>query len=172
MNGEEPAEHPVESTTNIELLRCSECQQPVSPESKFCSSCGAAVNEVGTGTLPPVGDTGPTPAINDELFQDLEPGSAVLLVHRGPEEGQRFPLVESSVSIGRARQATIFLDDVTVSRKHAQLDRGSDSWRISDVGSLNGTYLNRERVEDSVLASGDEIQVGKYRFIFLEVPVQ
>ncbi len=172
MNVEEPAELPVESTTNIQLLRCSECQQPVAPDSKFCSSCGAAIHEEGTGALPAVGDTGPTPAINAELFQDLEPGAAVLIVHRGPSEGERFPLADDKVSIGRAREATIFLDDVTVSRKHAQLERGSDGWRISDVGSLNGTYLNRERADDAPVANGDEIQVGKYRFIFLEVPGQ
>jgi len=172
MNVEEPAEKPVESTTNIQLLLCPECQQPVGPDSKFCSSCGAAVNGEGTGTLPAVADTGPTPAINEEFFAGLAAGDAVLIVHRGPNEGARFPLADAKVSIGRAREATIFLDDVTVSRKHAQLERGPDGWRVSDVGSLNGTYLNRERAEDAAVANGDEIQVGKYRFIFLEVPAQ
>lgn len=172
MNVEEPAELPVESTTNIELLRCGECQQPVAPESKFCSSCGAALNDEGTGVLPAVGDTGPTPAINEELFRDLQPGSAVLIVHRGPNEGERFPLLDPEVTIGRAREATIFLDDVTVSRKHAQLNQTSEGWQISDDSSLNGTYLNRERVEEAAVTNGDEVQVGKYRFIFLEVPAQ
>ena len=102
----------------------------------------------------------------------LPTGSALLIVKRGALEGIRFPLdaiSQVSTTIGRAPESTIFLDDVTVSRKHAVVAHRNKSLFISDAGSLNGTYVNRERVETSELHDQDEVQVGKYRFVFLLV---
>ena len=99
----------------------------------------------------------------------IQPGSAMLVVHRGPGEGTEFPLELSKdiVTIGRAPEADLFFDDVTVSRRHAEIRRGAQGWSIRDVGSLNGTYVNRKRVADHHLAGGDELQIGRFRFVFL-----
>jgi pSer/pThr/pTyr-binding forkhead associated (FHA) protein len=100
---------------------------------------------------------------------DLPTGSALLVVHRGPGEGSEYVLDEAHglMTVGRAPEAGIFLDDVTVSRHHAEFQHGVDGWSVRDVGSLNGTYVNRVRVEDQHLAGGDEVQIGKFRFVFL-----
>lgn len=93
----------------------------------------------------------------------------MLVVHRGPGEGTEYPLMpdQQIIVVGRAPEASVFLDDVTVSRHHAEFRHGAGGWSLRDVGSLNGTYVNRVRVEDQQLAGGDEIQIGKFRFIFL-----
>ena len=93
----------------------------------------------------------------------------MLLVHRGPGEGSEFPLRAQSalVSVGRSPDSDIFLDDVTVSRHHATFRHGAEGWSISDAGSLNGTYVNRTRIDDRRLSGGDEVQIGRFRFIFL-----
>jgi pSer/pThr/pTyr-binding forkhead associated (FHA) protein len=100
---------------------------------------------------------------------ELPSGSALLVVHRGPGEGQEFLLEESVgvLTVGRAPEAAIFLDDVTVSRHHAEFRHGAEGWSVRDVGSLNGTYVNRVRVDDLHLGGGDEVQIGKFRFVFL-----
>jgi pSer/pThr/pTyr-binding forkhead associated (FHA) protein len=92
----------------------------------------------------------------------------VLIVHKGPNEGTRFDLTGSPISVGRAPKSTIFLDDVTVSRSHATFTRGDDGWRLSDSGSLNGTYVNHSRIDSHQLKSGDVVQIGKYRFLFFQ----
>lgn len=125
-----------------------------------------------TGAIPLVtdGDTGEISLAELESMSILPAGSAVLVVRKGALEGVRFPLDSSSgtdITIGRAPESTIFLDDVTVSRKHAQVTYVSGKWNITDSGSLNGTYVNRERVDSGELNDQDEVQVGKYRFIFL-----
>lgn len=96
----------------------------------------------------------------------LRPGTALLVVLRGPNTGARFLLDDSSVSSGRHPDSDIFLDDVTVSRKHALFTREGESFAVRDVGSLNGTYLNRERIDESQLQTGDEVQIGKFRLVF------
>ena len=96
----------------------------------------------------------------------LRPGTALLVVLRGPNTGARFLLDDSSVSSGRHPDSDIFLDDVTVSRKHAVFTRDGAAFSVRDVGSLNGTYLNRERIDESVLHTGDEVQIGKFRLVF------
>jgi pSer/pThr/pTyr-binding forkhead associated (FHA) protein len=100
---------------------------------------------------------------------ELPTGSAMLVVHRGPGEGTEFVLNPASavVTVGRAPEAGIFLDDVTVSRHHAEFRHGAEGWSVRDIGSLNGTYVNRIRVEDQHLGGGDEVQIGKFRFVFL-----
>jgi len=96
----------------------------------------------------------------------LRPGTALLVVLRGPNTGARFLLDDASVSSGRHPDSDIFLDDVTVSRKHAVFTRDGDTFSVRDVGSLNGTYLNRERIDESALHTGDEVQIGKFRLVF------
>ena len=96
----------------------------------------------------------------------LPSGSALLVVSRGPNAGARFLLDADRTTAGRHPESDIFLDDVTVSRKHAVFLRERSGYRLRDVGSLNGTYVNRVRVDDAALADGDEVQIGKYRMTY------
>jgi pSer/pThr/pTyr-binding forkhead associated (FHA) protein len=100
----------------------------------------------------------------------LPPGSALLVVKRGPNAGSRFLLDQATTSAGRHPESDIFLDDVTVSRRHAEFRRDVGEFVVVDVGSLNGTYVNREPVDTAVLANGDEVQIGKFRLVFLTGP--
>lgn len=90
-----------------------------------------------------------------------------LVVTRGPDEGTRYPLVERETRVGRHPDAHIFLDDVTVSRRHALLTLVDDAVLLTDQASLNGTYVGGERVDSRVLAHGDDVQVGRFRFVLL-----
>jgi len=109
-------------------------------------------------------DTGEAPLTGVEA---LPAGSALLVVKRGPNAGTRYQLDSDLVSAGRHPDSDIFLDDVSVSRRHAEFRRTADGFEVVDVGSLNGTYVNREPIESSPLAGGDEIQIGKFRLVFL-----
>ena len=100
----------------------------------------------------------------------LPPGTALLAVRRGPNAGARFLLDHDVTSSGRHPDSDIFLDDVTVSRRHAEFRLESSEFQVVDVGSLNGTYVNREPVDSAVLANGDEVQIGKFRLVFLTGP--
>ena len=100
-------------------------------------------------------------------LETLPPGSALLVVKRGPNAGSRFLLDADVTTDGRHPESDIFLDDVTVSRRHAEFVREGDGFTVRDVGSLNGTYLNRSRIDAAALAGGDEVQIGKYRLVFL-----
>ena len=97
----------------------------------------------------------------------LPAGSALLVVKRGPNAGSRFLLDQAVTSAGRHPDSDIFLDDVTVSRRHAEFYRHGDRFTVRDVGSLNGTYVNRERIEEAELFGGDEVQIGKFRLLFM-----
>jgi pSer/pThr/pTyr-binding forkhead associated (FHA) protein len=97
-------------------------------------------------------------------------GSAVLVVKRGPNAGSQFRLTGPVTAAGRHPGSDIFLDELTVSRHHAEFRLERAQFRIVDLGSLNGTYVNREPVESAVLAHGDEIQIGKFRLVFLTTP--
>jgi pSer/pThr/pTyr-binding forkhead associated (FHA) protein len=118
----------------------------------------------------------PTPAeqaddrpLNDEdaaAVDALPAGSALLVVQRGPDAGSRFLLDTDVVTAGRHPDSEIFLDDVTVSRRHAEFRRTPEGFRVCDVGSLNGTYVNRDRIDEVALSGGDEVQIGKYRLVF------
>ena len=105
-------------------------------------------------------------AEDQATLEALRPGTALLLVLRGPNAGARFLLDDELVTTGRHPDSDIFLDDVTVSRKHAEFRRDGSGYRVHDVGSLNGTYVNREIVEDAVLRTGDEVQIGKFRLVY------
>ena len=96
--------------------------------------------------------------------------SALLIMQRGPSVGARFLLDAERTVAGRSPDADIFLDDVTVSRKHAEFVRELDNFVVRDIGSLNGTYVNRTRIESAVLRPGDEVQIGKYRLTFHPSP--
>src|ERR1700728_4571704 len=102
--------------------------------------------------------------------EGLPAGSALLVVKRGPNAGSRFLLDQPTTSAGRHPDSDIFLDDVTVSRRHAEFRLESEEFHVVDVGSLNGTYVNREPVDSAVLANGDEVQIGKFRLVFLTGP--
>ena len=120
-----------------------------------------------------IGDPETAPDIDHGLSTEdhatveaLRPGTALLLVLRGPNTGARFLLDSQLTTTGRHPDSDIFLDDVTVSRKHAVFQQEGDVFVVRDVGSLNGTYVNRERIDSATLRAGDEVQIGKYRLVF------
>ena len=99
--------------------------------------------------------------------ENLPDGSAMLLVQRGPDAGARFLLDDEKVTVGRHPDSDIFLDDISVSRRHATFSRAAGGYTVTDLGSLNGTYVNRDRIDGAIaLSGGDEVQVGKYRLIY------
>ena len=146
---------------------CPECGYNNPESAHFCAKCGALL------IVPEEGEQTETFAMGvsgDSLdtLDDLGLQGVVLVVRSGGgRAGETFALAESPTVIGRSPECGIFLDDVTVSRKHAVLTRDGDRWRLDDQGSLNGTFVNRERVDAAVLSDGDEIQIGKYRLTYL-----
>jgi len=151
---------------------CNQCGHRNTPGSNFCSSCGAAL------AMAPADDTTDTivfsPSEERELDDDLgvsldelPEGIGMLLVRKGPNAGSRYVLDAEVTQAGRHPDSDIFLDDITVSRRHAEIIRRADGYVLRDVGSLNGTYVNRDRVEESKLAHGDELQIGKFKLVFL-----
>lgn len=117
------------------------------------------LKEMESGTTSPV-------AGND----NLPAGAALLVVKRGPNAGSRFLLDQETTTAGRHPESDIFLDDVTVSRRHAEFRMNEGEFEVVDVGSLNGTYVNREPKNSQVLSTGDEVQIGKFRLVFLAGP--
>lgn len=111
-----------------------------------------------------------SPEAGTSGVEGLPTGSALLVVKRGPNAGSRFLLDQATTSAGRHPDSDIFLDDVTVSRRHAEFRLEGGEFQVVDVGSLNGTYVNREPVDSAVLANGDEVQIGKFRLVFLTGP--
>ena len=97
---------------------------------------------------------------------ELAGGVALLVVRKGPNEGSKYRLDAEVTQAGRHPDSDIFLDDITVSRRHAEVIRRADGFHVLDVGSLNGTYVNRDRVEDAKLSNGDELQIGKFKLVF------
>ena len=106
----------------------------------------------------------------ESILEGLPSGAALLIVKRGPNAGARFLLDRDVMSAGRHPESDIFLDDITVSRRHAEIRRESGQFGITDAGSLNGTYLNRQPVDSATLANHDEIQIGTFRLVFLTAP--
>jgi len=163
---------------------CTRCGRPNADDARFCSNCGAPL--VRGGSAERSGETTSTILLGraevldaelaDEPFADsamldaLPADSALLIVQRGPNAGSRFLLDSDLTTVGRHPDSDIFLDDVTVSRRHAEFYRQGTRFTVCDVGSLNGTYVNRERIEEAELISGDEVQVGKFRLIFMTHP--
>jgi pSer/pThr/pTyr-binding forkhead associated (FHA) protein len=102
-------------------------------------------------------------------LEELPSGSALLVVKRGPSAGSRFLLDRAVTTAGRHPDSDILLDDITVSRRHAEFALENREFRVSDVGSLNGTYVNRSPVDSTMLTNGDEIQIGRFRLVFLRL---
>jgi hypothetical protein len=160
---------------------CPDCGQPAAAEDRFCSHCGhplgpdtpehpAEMTGSLAGLFTTSGGSGPIPAVGSGIVSGLPAGAAVLLIQRGPGEGTTYPLTGDVVSVGRSPESTLFLDDITVSRSHADFRHEGGHWRVEDRGSLNGTYVNRQIVDVAVLDPGDEVQIGKYRFVYLVAP--
>ncbi len=158
---------------------CTSCGHANAPDSRFCSNCGAALRGGASDTTKAIPVAGVDPHVEadhadsklstaDRAAVDaLPPRSALLVVRRGPNSGSRFLLDDDTTTAGRHPESDIFLDDVTVSRRHAEFIRSDDgTFRVRDVGSLNGTYVNRERIDQAILGNGDEVQIGKYRLVF------
>jgi len=161
---------------------CTQCGHSNAEDARFCSNCGAALrpapattgSETSTITISGGGFEAGEAAEKSEglsgadqaAVDALPPGSALLVVRRGPNSGSRFLLDSETTTAGRHPSSDIFLDDVTVSRRHAEFVRAGDGFAVRDVGSLNGTYVNRERIDETPLAGGDEVQVGKYRLVY------
>lgn len=116
----------------------------------------------------PITSAGDRPLTTQDLetIAKLSDNAALLISTRGAVSGSRYLLDEDVVSVGRDTHAAILLDDATVSREHAFFKRIDGQFHVVDAGSLNGTYVNRERVDDAVLNNGDEIMIGKYRLVF------
>jgi len=149
-------------------VTCPQCGHRNPMGSRFCSSCGAGLDGGETHTTMSV--TVPIDSAAEEVeieLDELPPGVGMLVVTRGPNSGSRYALDEPLVTAGRHPESIIFLDDITVSRRHAEVRRVEGGYQVADVGSLNGTYLNRERVESAMLADGDELQIGTFKLLFL-----
>ena len=151
---------------------CHNCGHRNPPGGNFCSSCGAALpseRSETTVSFRPVDDHGES-ADEDQTVTQVEVphGTPALVVKRGPTVGSRYLLHTELTRAGRHPESDIFLDDITVSRRHAEFLRSADGKIVvRDVGSLNGTYVNRERIEEATLTHGDVLQVGKYKLHFL-----
>jgi pSer/pThr/pTyr-binding forkhead associated (FHA) protein len=150
---------------------CPNCGHRNPAGVNFCSSCGAALVSVAHDTsvsTAPVEDLG-DPQDDDATvgLLELPRGVGMLVVKRGPDVGVRFPLEADIVQAGRHPDSGIFLDDITVSRRHAEFVTRDKVTTVRDVGSLNGTYVNRQRIDEARLSSGDEVQIGKFKLLFL-----
>ncbi len=122
-----------------------------------------------TISLPPQSDTTVEPKLSTDeraAVAALPAGSALLIAHSGPNSGARFLLDQDVTTAGRHPNADVFLDDVTVSRKHVEFRRSPEGFRVVDSMSLNGTYVNNDRVDNLLLRTGNEIQIGKFRLTF------
>lgn len=152
-------------------MKCRTCGSDSPADARFCSNCGAQLAD-------PTGDTTTMiPVAPDERVDSVEltdqeraaaselaPGNALLVVNRGPGDSNRFLIDSDITNVGRHPESDIFLDDITVSRHHAKFVRAGGKLYLEDLGSLNGTYVNRTLLDGrTVLREGDEIQIGKYR---------
>jgi pSer/pThr/pTyr-binding forkhead associated (FHA) protein len=151
---------------------CNNCGHRNLLGSSYCSSCGAVLERTGsdhtTITFHPVTPVDPNdidlPSVSDVLGSPV----AVLVVRQGPKAGSRYAIESETTTVGRHPDSDIFLDDITVSRRHAEIVRNDQRFEVVDAGSLNGTYVDRRRIERAVLTSGDEIQIGKFKLVFVQ----
>ena len=153
-------------------VHCPECGFVNDEGANYCQKCGAYL---GTPE-PPQEETTATYKVDDETgeiqpvqIEDVvaDTGAALVIRSGGGRTGESFPLESERLTVGRRPESDIFLDDVTVSRDHAILVRRSEEYYLDDLGSLNGTYVNRSRIESHRLTHGDELQIGKYKLAFL-----
>ncbi len=142
---------------------CSHCGYENSLGGNFCSSCGRALRpEVAQGTA----------AIEQAGTGELHPAAGMLVVRQGSKRGSQIMLDQAETTLGRHPESDVFLDDITVSRRHATVTRTDGGFIVSDAGSLNGTYINRELVDKAPLRDGDELRVGKFRLVFVSLGVE
>jgi pSer/pThr/pTyr-binding forkhead associated (FHA) protein len=149
---------------------CPECGFANDDGAAYCQRCGAFLAQ----TEPPPGVTTATYKVDDsgdvevvELQEVIAGGAALVIRSGGGREGESFALERDRMSVGRSPESDVFLDDVTVSRDHALIVRRGSEYYLDDCGSLNGTYINRHRIDSHRLADGDELQIGKYKLAFL-----
>ena len=152
---------------------CNQCGHRNPPGSSFCSSCGSALDlqDDRTITLTAVDPLQDAPGNEDDVVvpvSELPTEGAVLIVRAGAQAGDRFALTDGVTHLGRHPDSEIMLDDITVSRRHAEVERTEEGWIATDAGSLNGTYVNQERIDRAVLHHGDELQIGKFRLVLFE----
>jgi len=147
---------------------CLECGFANADGANYCQRCGAFLRadaaDPSTASYE-VGDTDETEAV--ELDEARTRGPMLVIRSGGGRSGEAFPLSKARITVGRRPDSDIFLDDVTVSRDHAILVRRGSEYHLDDCGSLNGTYVNRQRVDTHHLGHGDELQIGKYKLAFL-----
>jgi hypothetical protein len=153
----------------VSHVYCPECGFQNLESANYCSRCGALLVTEGQA------DDSTMTLSAEEIEEDggvgLEElgvdGPTLVVRSGGGRAGEQFPLERTQTTIGRTPDCDIFLDDVTVSRRHAIVAKGAGTFTLEDLGSLNGTFLNRHRIEQADLENGDEVQIGKYRLIFL-----
>ncbi len=149
---------------------CGQCGHRNPGSANFCSSCGAALDVRGedhTITLTPVEDAAGGDDDVTIALDDLPPGVGMMVVKRGPGAGSRFLLDEAVTTAGRHPDSHIFLDDVTVSRRHVEVARVGEGYTVRDVGSLNGTYVDHKRIDTQPLHHLADVQIGRYVLVFL-----
>ena len=147
---------------------CSQCGTPLTRAAAERATAGETTSMIFTGAETTEAELGDESAADTAVIEALPPNTALLVVRRGPNAGSRFLLDSDLTEVGRRPDSDIFLDDVTVSRRHAEFYRHAGRFAVRDVGSLNGTYVNRERIEEAALSGGDEVQIGKFRLVFLQ----
>jgi pSer/pThr/pTyr-binding forkhead associated (FHA) protein len=138
---------------------CPACGATLVGGSKDCPSCGRCLDEI-TESFPPVGEGGAGE-------RTVPTDGPLLVVRKGPEVGERFYIDRDILTIGRDPVSDIFLNDITVSRHHANLERAGDEVSVADAGSLNGTYVNGVSVDRAILRTGDAVQIGRFQMVFL-----
>jgi ribosomal protein L40E len=149
---------------------CSECGQVNGEDANYCQRCGAqlerpeAPGEPATATYRIDDDTGELVPV--DLDEVTARGPALVIRSGGGRAGESFPVDGERISIGRRPESDVFLDDITVSRDHAVLIKRGDEWYLDDCGSLNGTYVNRSRIDSQRLEDADEVQIGMYKLTF------
>jgi hypothetical protein len=160
----------VEASTVVDVF-CPSCGHRNPAGVNFCSSCGTALLSSAPDTSV---STSPVEELGDIATEDvgiglaeLPRGVGLLVVKRGSDTGVRFTLESAVTQAGRHPESDIFLDDITVSRRHAEFVTRDQVTTVRDVGSLNGTYVNRERIDEARLSSGDEVQIGKFKLLYL-----
>jgi pSer/pThr/pTyr-binding forkhead associated (FHA) protein len=156
-----------------DYVYCNQCGHRNPPDSNFCSSCGSALDSLADRTirLAAVDPLLDAPGQDDDVVVpvgNLPTDVGVLIVRAGAQAGSRFALEEPITRLGRHPDSEISLDDITVSRRHASIERTPEGYVVTDAGSLNGTYVNQERVDRVLLHHGDELQIGKFRLVFFE----
>lgn len=164
-------------------MRGKSCGHHCPEGSRFCVECGVALAQGGIGESTTVilraggaelSGANELPEASTDVQAGIveapPAGSALLVIKRGPNAGSRFLLDQDSTTVGRHPDSDIFLDDITVSRRHVEFHREGGGFSVRDAGSVNGTYVNRTPVDVAALAGGDQIQIGKFEFVYITGP--